>query len=119
MLEEELGLSGGGNSLLDDLMGDSGTGAAPTDDPLSAAMDSDPLASGGVLQSAPKKKKGFAKLFNKVQKAVGVKPKTQQQVKAEVKKQQKAKAENPWDSKLMLIGGGALLVLFDYSDEFV
>ncbi len=111
LLEEELGLSGGGNSLLDDLMGDAGTGAAPADDPLAAAMDSDPLASGGVLQSAPKKKKGFAKLFNKVQKAVGVKPKTQQQVKAEVKKQQKAKAENPWDSKLMLIGGGALLVL--------
>ncbi|MBR0237250.1 MAG: PQQ-binding-like beta-propeller repeat protein [Thermoguttaceae bacterium] len=111
LLEEELGLTGGGsNSLMDDLMGDAGTGT-PANDPLSAAMDSDPLASGGVLQSAPKKKKGIAKFFSNVQKAFGVKPKTQQQVKAETKKQQKATAENPWDSKLMLIGGGTLLGL--------
>ena len=42
-----------------------------------------------ISDKAPKKKKGLAKLFSNVQKAVGVKPKTQQQVKAEVKKQQK------------------------------
>lgn len=107
LLEEELGLSGGGNSLLDDLMDTGGTTAG---DPLSSGLD-DPLAGGEVLQSAPKKKKGLAGLFSKVQKAMGVKPKTQQQVKAEVKKQQKAAAENPWDSKLMLIGGGTLLCL--------
>lgn len=107
LLEEELGLSGGGNSLLDDLMDTGGTTAS---DPLSSGLD-DPLAGGEVLQSAPKKKKGLAGLFSKVQKAMGVKPKTQQQVKAEVKKQQKAAAENPWDSKLMLIGGGTLLCL--------